>query len=208
MFAEITTQLLYGPYGWCGNNYDGETSGFYLTPYVADGNYWADPHHMKMIRLLITMSQELYNKSDIIEVYTESGSLIQYSHHDLEFPVHVLFFELKEEYSILKIQFRKILGQTRSFGRAKMNTVLEMSVPVVELVPFGDDCPICLETLKEDKIITHCRHQFHMGCIWAYLKDNGLLKEKCERCKRNCRTGHAEKIKKFNCPVCREEIFC
>jgi hypothetical protein len=42
------------------------------------------------------------------------------------------------------------------------------------------ECPICLESLKNDRTTTKCGHTFHKKCIEQALKRNG----KCPMCRQ------------------------
>lgn len=44
-----------------------------------------------------------------------------------------------------------------------------------------DDCSICLDELKNNKVVLNCKHSFHLECLL--------------------------KLEKRNCPLCREEII-
>ena len=46
----------------------------------------------------------------------------------------------------------------------------------------GEDCPICMETLDTNVIVTHCAHKFHSNCLMEWNRQN------------------------TTCPLCRTEL--
>lgn len=51
-------------------------------------------------------------------------------------------------------------------NKSKLNTV-------TEIVPYSEECPICLDTFKNNEIcITNCGHFFHKKCINIWLENN------------------------------------
>jgi hypothetical protein len=50
------------------------------------------------------------------------------------------------------------------------------------LQPKMSECPICMESIKEDEdvLITKCKHKFHATCAFQNTKTNGY---KCPNCR-------------------------
>ena len=88
--ATVNYNICRGTYAWCGNNYNDETSGYYLSS-INDTNmtHFNPPTNNIMITINVEMNDELYNAIDIIEIYDINGGLIQYSKHPFESQTYV-----------------------------------------------------------------------------------------------------------------------
>ena len=52
------------------------------------------------------------------------------------------------------------------------------------------NCSICLKEIKENnKVITDCKHPFHLSCILTNFKINNYSGEKCPICRKSLFTG-------------------
>jgi len=82
--TETSIKSFYGPYGWCGNNYGGERSGHYLgTKQKSNG--------VIMVHVDINVNDILFEQIDYIEIYNETGFLVQYMRDSLKKPHHHFF---------------------------------------------------------------------------------------------------------------------
>lgn len=203
----VVIKSQYGSYCWCGNNYDGEHSGYYLSSSCKCELYKLK-HFMLYIK--VSISDELLKMTDIIEIYDSTGFLAQY-HADVPLMTSTkeFFFSVDEKLidTELYIKCRKIVRLKKPegvfIGRVPMVTVLQKSVIIPQILLRGDKkCSICLDEITDDdKYISRCGHNFHSSCIFKYLEKINKLKPLTSHCSKYCE--HSEKVLPFPCPICR-----
>lgn len=209
---QVYFNTCFGRFAWCGNNYDGRGSGFYLTDITHQKVYGKT--NIQMVYIAVQLDDNLLQKTDIIEVIDENGFLAQYTYYKLK-NENILYFPLKY-YDQTKPQFqmtihlRKIkTGNVQPLRRPEMETLLSKTIhiPLLKREDLNSECSICLENISDDSNLlwSACNHMFHMDCIWEYMKKNSMLQVMSKMCKLlDC--GHNEKPKKLNCPICRAII--
>jgi len=208
MNAHIDVCVWYGNYGWCGSNYDGEKSGFYLS--TLKSNYYFDKK--VMINVNVKMSEELYEAIDHINIFDNTNFLSQYTNPDRfcnDTKSYNFYFKIEDKFqnTEMKIIFYKYLPPLHGklYGMP-LKTIYETTFIVPELTVIGSNvCSICLENVENDKYISPCKHIFHQSCIHEYLLKGKFLRPLSVRCFEYCE--HSEKFNEFNCPNCRNLIM-
>lgn len=208
-FTNVKINSHYGTYAWCTNGDSREKPGWHLTDCRKKPMNIIDYADRKIIITIdIEMSDDLFERIDIINIYDATGFLAQYSKKIKESTYHFNF--KTEEVMIgtkLKINYDKMLPNpnTQTLSRPPMQTVYQDVITIPALDIKGDtNCALCLEDVVDDKYISPCHHIFHTNCIWDYLEKNNLIKSMNDRCGNHC--GHTNKPKKFPCPTCRTII--
>lgn len=127
---------------------------------------------------------------------------------------YTFFFNTKEELvnSKCRMLFRKFcpekLDKSRPLMRMPMQTIYEKEFMIPELkILSTDDCAFCLDKVENDKIVLHCKHIFHLKCLWKHLETKNLLSPKSDTCIR-FKCEHGDKIKSFFCPTCNKITNC
>jgi len=197
--TNVSIKLSCGTYSFCGNNYNDERSGYYLS---------TKGEEKIMISIDIEINDVLFKQIDYIEVHNENGTLAQYMRDTLRKRSHSFFFGLSEEKKgdNYKICYQKIQPQTDEnrlrLRRVPMKTIHYDIIKIPSTNFYNSDCAICLETVNDDRYISICQHIFHSGCIIDYAKQNNFVKPLDDHCKRFC-LDHSEKILPFPCPICK-----
>ena len=57
--------------------------------------------------------------------------------------------------------------------------------------PKQEDCPICMENIDTNEIVTHCGHTFHQGCLMEWNHHNTT----CPMCRAELGTGQRDEKK-------------
>lgn len=205
--TDVNVRLSIGNYEWCGNNYDGNKSGHYLTPYNDKSS------EKVLINLTTKMSKRLFREIDIIEIYHicdgGRGFCANYSTNGLNNP-HKTFFELQPKYGTfgdsLIINYSKILPRDPKMGifsRAPMKIIHTeiVKIPFLE-IKGSNDCAICSGPVDSKRYITTCQHLFHSKCIFEYLDSTNKLLPLANHCVQFM-CGHARKCDPFECPICK-----
>ena len=78
MNIDIDVKILYGCYSWCGNNYDDQKSGYYLTLYDKDKKGYGSPQYNLMLYIEVKMPLNLHKEFNIIEIYDKNNFCAQY----------------------------------------------------------------------------------------------------------------------------------
>jgi hypothetical protein len=199
--VSIKVSVSSGRYLWCGNNYHGERSGYYMSTSGGVDNGGVD-NHKHMIRIMVSMNRQLADAIDMIEIYRTDGFLAQYSLGLSHRSTYEFFFSLEENSGELLMKFREFHPEVPhgSLSRMPMRTIHTELLTVPEFkIMSSDTCAICLEPVLGDAHVTECRHIFHTPCIWEYLTHNGQVRPSA--CDGFCH--HGDKVVSFNCPVCR-----
>lgn len=212
---KISFKSFYGCYAWCGNNYNDQTSGYYLSPTVINSeNPMKKAEYKTIIKFLIEIGEDVnITDVDIIEFHAETdGFLLKYTTEPILYK-NELVVALKEQYAgtICSVHFRKFKEiPARFIGRRPMETIYQKKIilPKLHVIDVEQDCSICLDPLQIDNcLITQCNHNFHLSCLWKNFEFNKLLLEKNAICIRfGC--SHDKKIKLFLCPMCRSIVDC
>uniref|UniRef100_A0A6C0C8T1 RING-type domain-containing protein n=1 Tax=viral metagenome TaxID=1070528 RepID=A0A6C0C8T1_9ZZZZ len=197
--TNVAIKVCKGNYAWCGNNYDGERSGHYLTdnPKIEEN---------VMVIIDINMDTNLYEQIDLIEIYNKGGFCAKYTHHTLQ-QSEQLFFGLKydaKEGGEYKICYKKILPRTdnRTLSRPPMKIIYSETIKIPFVHSHNSDCAICLELVVDNKYVSTCQHMFHINCLFDYAEQNNFTKPIADHCKLfNCE--HGKKLIPFPCPICR-----
>ena len=209
---KVDLKATFGTYGWCGNLYDGESSGFYLS---IDPDYhpqypscYQEYVQCHMIDLNISLDPKLFQLIDLIEILDNDGFCVHFTDHRLK-SIEQFCFCLRQYHvgHVLRIlyhghgklifQEQITLPQLLTYGDT---SVLEPHLPETKTNMVCPMCPICLEQIRPEthRYISACGHPFHEGCLWTYLEKNGYVKAmKCHHC------DHSRKIRPFPCPMCR-----
>jgi len=208
--ADVMISCSYGNFAWCGNDYNHNKSGMYLSMNVDKMN---DGDTCKMLVTILTrMNEELYKLTDHIEIYDNTGFLANYSVNDITHPFYFFRFTVDEKLvnTPLKILFRQFAEKEYTgFGIRRMNTIFETSIKIPDVKTMCDykECSICLEEVTDKKniYISPCKHLFHLSCIFSYLEKNDLLLPMDETCIA-FKCSHSKKPKNFLCPNCQTTI--
>ena len=200
-----------GRYDWCGTP---DESGHFLCENTI-GNV-NEKTQSQMVKLTMDATNEHLLNSTSIMVFDETGFLARYTYRPLpRYGTISLFFQLKYcntkvKPSDLIVKFVKVLPKPEHlsiFARAPTKTIYETTVTVPIVYDKEERiCSICLDEVDkvihaENTYISHCKHIFHMDCIWTYLKQNDyLLENNCTYCK------HSQKTKPFPCPLCKTQL--
>lgn len=204
-----TIKISVGPYGWCGNNYDGEHSGYYLTKNVGDYRKLSSyPEKEVKVMLSFDIPDDLIDKIQFIQIYDSTGFLVNYNTTKITKDYKSRFKVAKSMCGTkLKVCYDIPIPhvQTSILQRIKTKSVHEEYITIPDVCIKGDtECAICMGDVSDDKIyISQCQHIFHIDCLWKYLEHNQYLKPIAEHCKL-FKCDHIEKPKPFPCPICRE----
>jgi hypothetical protein len=199
--TKVNIKACKGPYVWCGNNYDGEKSGDYLSN-------CEKIEEKTMVSIDIQINDTLFKQIDHIEIHNEGGFLAHYIVGTLKKPSHHFFFDLKydaKEGGNYKICYKKIMPRkedTKILSRAPMKTIYSEIIKIPFVQAHNSECAICLEPVIDNKYISFCQHMFHTTCVFDYAKQNNYIKPLAQHCKL-FRCGHGEKLIPFPCPICR-----
>ena len=195
----VKTECQVGTYGWCGNNYEGQVSGYYLTVSKKASEYI-------MLRLSIHINDELLEKIEQIRCFDKTGFLAQYSKGVKS--DNVLFYSISKELlgTPLKICYGYFSPNPQRIMLGNFSTVHEETIIIPHLNLKGDlNCSICVEDVVKDGLITPCGHIFHMDCIWKYLKTNNKLIDEPKMC-LTLHCSHGKFVNHFDCPMCRRTL--
>jgi len=203
----VTIKISVGPYAWCGNSHDGEKSGYHLAKNVDPRQFGSYPEKEVKIMLSFDIPYDLIDKIRFIQIYDETGFLVNYNTKKIEKDYKCTFKVIKSMCGTkLKICYDVPIPQekTRILRRIKTETIREEHITIPDICIKGDvDCAICMSQIINDKIyISQCQHVFHIDCLWKYLECSQYLNPIADRCKRFL-CDHIEKPKPFPCPVCR-----
>ncbi|RYH00854.1 hypothetical protein EON65_48740 [archaeon] len=221
--AEISTEISFGKYVWCGNIESATGSGFTLTNQsIRDGYGDTDTY---MLSIVVTMNEPLAQRADSIEVFTPWGGLFGYNSRRLRGPTYQFFSKFKPTevgmelrvvvggYQVVSDEVRK--ERSKRLMRPLKKTLFEQMIVIPDLPALSDTtCSICLSNVETDtnKYITSCKHVFHMRCIWDYLRHTDCLSAVHPRCTQLYPSGQhgccnsAKLIKSFQCPNCKLTI--
>ena len=197
-----------GPYVWCGNNYDGEKSGYYLTKGIGAATKLSSyPEKEIMVVLSFDIPQSLVDNIMFIQIYDETGFLVNYNGRKITNNYKCSF---KVDKSLcgtkLKICYdipSNIQPKSSFLSRIKTDTIHTEYLTIPNILIKGEKmCTICLEDASDNIYISKCEHIFHINCLWEYLENRGFLNPIAENCKF-FKCDHIEKPKPFPCPVCR-----
>ncbi|AVL94414.1 hypothetical protein ma27 [Moumouvirus australiensis] len=197
----IVVKSNYGNYQWCCGGCD--QAGFYLdaTPNFS-GIFCGQMINIK----IIIHDSNLLDNIDIIEIKTINNELLKHTYSKIN-KITVFYFGINEKYAGLsiKINFSKIkpLPENTRFMRRPDIEIIHQEIidfPILD-IKSSVECPICLEQITNNKYISHCKHVFHIKCLWDYLKINNYLRELSWFCSKHCK--HDKKTNPFPCPLCR-----
>ena len=200
--ADLSISVSKGKYSWCGNGYDGNKSGHYLSE---------NGENQIMLRINIKMNSQLFADKQIIEIRdmdVKNSALYQYTMPDnfeknsmsCKFFYPITDNMLEKEF---RMKFCKILPmsemQKLRLCRAPCETIYEKIFVIPKLPDVLRECSICLENIDNDVFISECSHVFHAKCMTDLFINNKKFETNI-RCEKHC--DHGGKIKSYTCPYC------
>jgi hypothetical protein len=202
--AIISNGIYYSSYDWCGNNYDGDRSGTYLS-INAEKNFSTKKGNTFVAEILIKMNDTLFENTDIIHFYDDNDNF-RYQSKSISSTKYREAFTIDDidSFKSLTVKFLKISGTTgKLLPRATFETIYADTVQINHIkIREYEECSICFDEIKENDIyVGKCNHIFHLKCIYSYLEKSGRLCELSRRCKEWCK--HSKKPISFECPMCR-----
>jgi len=201
-------QVSFGKYIWCGSG-----DGFKLNTGLQKDRLYRD-QFCNMLYLHIKMNDEL-GDTTWIELIDHTGFLFGYAKPSNK---QVIFFSrLKPTHigSELEIRFvkPKILSAEeheivkKRLLRQPMETIFSRKITIPDIHQYEKNiCQICLDDIVDAKYVSHCGHLFCMDCLLSHLKHTDKLYPMKEKCIRTVCCA-SQKIKSFDCPVCREVLY-
>lgn len=215
--CETNTSVFYGKYLWCGNTSSPKGSCFTLVNTTNNNKDPYDTPFSHVLLLELNLNPKLRREVDFIDVYDENGGLYGYNTEIVK-NQWKNFKKINETYigKELKIVFSKVKELTKEqqeieqkrLMRTPREPIYEITVKIPELKIYGSqiECNICLNDVNNEtnKYVSPCGHLFHLDCIFKYFETANLLYPVYTTCKNNC--CGANKVKQFNCVVCKKLI--
>lgn len=207
---ELVVRTSFGKYSWCGNNYDSNKNGYYLSK---TQSFFDNRNKKLMLNIGVIMDKWLFSRINEINIYDATRALVQYS-QKLNSRMYLFRFSVPENLINTDLHFVFINANANANINANINAnmntiVYEIKMKVPNRVIFGDDinCAICYEEVKnDDKYVTMCGHMYCIDCIFAHLQKLNLL-EKIEGKCIQFKCAHSPKPKHFSCPVCNQLVI-
>ena len=210
----LKSSTRWGAYDWCGKYGD------YVLTMNDKRDVCSSEQNCQLIKFAVLMSPLLYEQTDKIEVYDDTGFLAHYSlgKDTMKCGMYkgrltLKYVDTKKASTELTVKFIQKYKNTGlppdPFMRPPMKTLVEtkLKLPKTDDMIKGDRiCSICTEEVVgfEHIHMTTCGHVFHSKCINEYIIAKGCTEERVEFCKHYCK--HSDYVTLYSCPNCRTMV--
>lgn len=195
----VQADISYGPYVWCGT--------VQQECLIKD----AQPTVLVVVKMVVPSALTKYIRC--IRIFGDSDSdrfCYRYTTEQLPLdPVWTMSFTMpyRTEPTPMRVAFCRAAPQVdqKPLSFTPMQIIVEKKF-VVSLAISREECPICLESIEDDKnlFISRCGHALHNKCLSSYLETNKLLLPELSKCKFYHQEPH---FASFVCPMCRTKVI-